>query len=210
MTAAITLQDDLFAREFVAQGARLNAMPVVAEAVGISVDAARVLLRRREVKARIRELMLERFDELEISAQRVFEEIGAIAFIDPGEMLDANGDLLPVHAMSPRMRSAIASIDYETRMVGRGNAATPVNTIKIRLHDKGAMLQLLARHYKIIGDEKSQSESVLAQELAAALRDGRLRAQAARRGDSQPVEDARIIEPAQLPQPENRDAEQIW
>jgi len=71
------------------------------------------------------------------------------------------------------------------------------------------MLNLLARHFKIIGDEKS-NENALAHELAAALRDGRLRAQAARRTDSQPVEEARIIEPAQLTPPEIQHEEQIW
>jgi len=209
MTAITTTAVDRFAREYVVRGARRNALLEAAAAAGICDETARALIRQNATKAKIRELTLAHFDELEITSQKVFEEMGAIAFMDPGELLDANGDLLPVHRMAPRTRAAISSIDYETRMQGRGDDAIPVHTVKIRFHDKGQMLNLLARHFKIIGDEKS-NENALAHELAAALRDGRLRAQAARRTDSQPVEEARIIEPAQLTPPEIQHEEQIW
>lgn len=208
-TAAIAMTNERFAREYVVRGARRNALLEAAAAAGIGEETARALIRQNATKNRIRELLLEHFDELEITSQRVFEEMGAIAFMDPGELLDGNGDLLPVHRLAPRIRAAISSIDYETRMQGRGDDAIPVHTVKIRFHDKGQMLQLLARHFKIIGDEKA-NENALAHELAAALRDGRLRAQAARRSDSQPVEEARIIEPAQLPSSETQHEDRIW
>jgi phage terminase small subunit len=198
---------DLFLHEYIARGARLSLAGAAAEAAGLEPRSAQSTLALPHVKARLQQMLLEHFGELEITAKRTFEEIARIAFSDPAELFDENGDMLPLHKMTPSQRAAIASIDFETVLRGRGNAAMPVTTVKIKLWDKPGALKVLAQHYKIINDDK-EGLNALAGELAVQLRAGRERAQTARRAPTPitpltsvvdtsltAVEDARIIPP---------------
>jgi len=216
---------EIFAREFVARGARRTHAPEAAAAAGYpggAVNGPYLLLNRPEVKEAIQRELALRFGELEITAKRTFEEIGRIAFSDPAELFDENGSLLPLHRMTPHQRAAISSMDFETTFRGRGDDATPVTTVKIRLWDKTSMLKLLGQHFKIIHDDKD-GLNALAGELANQLRAGRERAQAARRSPAQPAQPAEVVEEARiiaavnsLPQPaalaaqEIEDEERIW
>lgn len=196
---------ELFAQAYVAGGARAAAMHEAAVAAGLSDNPVTKsgwnFLRRKDVQARVAELMAEKYGVLDVTAQRVFEEIASIGFADPAEWMDANGDLIPPHLMSPRARAAIASIDFETRMVGNGQNAIPVSTIKIRTHNKNEMLKLMAQHFKII-DNSKDGINALATELTKQLKEGRERARALRKAGVTDAEDAVIIPVVKaLPEP---------
>jgi phage terminase small subunit len=191
-----------FAQEYVALGARRGATPQAAAAAGIGTkgNAPYNFFARPEVQKRIAELLAERYGEQTITAQRVFEEMGAIAFADPADWMDETGQLLPPHRLSPRARAAIASIDFETRMEGRGEEAVPVHTIKVRTHGKNEMLKLMAQHFKIISN--NDGINALATELTKQLREGRARAKALRAAGVTDAEDAVIIPRQALTPPE--------
>ena len=57
----------------------------------------------------IAQAMDERSRRLEISKERVLLELARIALLDPGDLFDAAGNLLPIHAMPEDARRAIAS-----------------------------------------------------------------------------------------------------
>jgi hypothetical protein len=202
MTNPVTSIDkiELFAQTYVAGGARASSMRNAAVAAGLSEATSWNFFRRADVQKRVAELLSERYGELTITAQRIFEEMGAIALFDPAEMFDENGDLLPAHLMPPRVRAAIASYEFDTTMVGRGPNATPVTTVKVKMHSKNEMLKLMAQHFKLISD--NEGINALATELTKQLREGRERARAVRgQVGMTAVEDAVIIPRTALPVP---------
>ena len=194
---------ETFAQVYVANGARLPAARLAAIEAGLSdrpnTGAAWKFLRRKDVQARIAELLAERYGELQIDAKRVMEEMGAIAFFDPAELHDEAGQLLPIHLMPPRVRAAIASADFETRFEGRGEDAVPVHVVKLRFHSKNDMLKLMAQHFKLIND--NAGVNALASELTKQPREGRERARALRKAGVTDVEEAVIIPQRALPEP---------
>ena len=102
--------------------------------------------RRPVVQERIRELQ-GRIEEGIVNAQaapavtvaRVLEEYGHIAFLDPAQAWDENGNLLPIHKMPEHVRRAIAGIEYESReKVGR--------LAKLKFVDKKGALDSIAKY----------------------------------------------------------------
>lgn len=189
----LNLKEETFCQEL-ARGvtfrrAAINAGYVVN--ASISHTAGR-LVRQGHIQARVREIMATQFEQANITAARVKRELARIAFADIRDLYDDAGNLIPPNLLDDDTAALVSRIDVETRWEGRGDAAEPVTTKKIRLHDKMAALSILARHFKLVGEE---TEGVNA--LANALAD-RLKA-ARRRVDN--VEDVEIIEPAGLPAP---------
>lgn len=133
------------------------------------------LLRKPYVASRIRELWGHAIDEAGITAADVLNEIRRCAFQDIRDVFNAEGDLIPIHLLNDDVAATIASIDSEVRWEGRGDDAAPVVTKKIRRVDKMAALGLLAKHFKLVGDE-GEGLNALASALADRLRAGRERA----------------------------------
>jgi phage terminase small subunit len=178
---------DVFAAEYAATGDRVAA----AKAAGYTPkeDAASTHLMHPQVRQRVTELNQAKMAAAGITAQRVMQEIGRIAFLDIRKLYDANGDLKPISELDDDTAAAVAAVDVETRWEGKGNAAEPVTTKKVRTVDKMAGLNLLAKHFKLVGDE-GDGVSALASALADRLRTAR------RRADQ--VEDAVLVEPEQV------------
>lgn len=107
-------------------------------------QAAR-LLANDSVKAAVEEAMQKRSEEAGVTARSVLEELARIAFLDPAELFDANGNLKDIHAIPEHARRAIASI--ETRLEGgKRDGQVPELITKIRLVDKRGSLELLGKH----------------------------------------------------------------
>jgi phage terminase small subunit len=188
---------EIFAAEYAATGNRAAA--AAAAGYSPSGDAAAAHLQRPEVRQRVTELNKQKLEVAGITAQRVMQELGRIAFLDMRKLFDAEGNLKPVHQLDDDTAAAVASVDMETRWEGRGENAVPVHVKKVRTVDKMASLNLLAKHFKLVGDE-GDGVNALASALADRLRSARRRAD--------PVEDAVLVEPDQVaydppaPQPE--------
>jgi phage terminase small subunit len=102
---------------------RLLALPAVAR----EVKAGRAAQRRRT----------------RVTADRVLNELAAVAFSDIGDLFDHNGRPVPVHQLDPITRSAVAAVS-----IGRANGPAGVvsETFHVRFWDKLRALELLARH----------------------------------------------------------------
>jgi hypothetical protein len=100
-----------------------------------------------ELVTALRAPILEQYDA---TAARTIEELSYAALLDPGELYDAEGKLLPVHQMPTHVRRAIASIEY-----GKFG-------LKIKLVSKEAAVGLLMRYHGLLKDktEHSLSESL--------------------------------------------------
>jgi phage terminase small subunit len=145
------------------------------------------------VKDLVKAANLAKVQAANITAQRVMQELGRIAFSDIRRVFTSTGDLKPIHELDDDTAAAIASVDSETRREGRGEDATPVTTKKVRTVDKMAALSLLAKHFKIVGDE---GDGVNA--LASALADRLDRAHRRVNAGMDAVEDAVMVQPQEV------------
>jgi phage terminase small subunit len=96
------------------------------------------LLRSPEVRAALEREMAARGERTGISAERVIDELMRVAFAEIGQLVEWTGDgarMKPREALSPGDTAAIA----ELALGGDGRIA------RLRLHDKGAALAVLAR-----------------------------------------------------------------
>jgi phage terminase small subunit len=160
---------------------------------------AHLILKRPEVVAAVREALQERARRTEATADRVVREYARIAFTDMRRFTEwgpTGVTLRPHTALSDDDAAAVAE-------VSRGGAA---NGARLKLHDKRAALDALARHLGMFGPpgrgkppRQRDFDSRPARDARAMLRDriekivkeredlaAELRAQQAETGDGEP------------------------
>ncbi len=79
------------------------------------------LLRKPAIEAYIKHLQACVSKRFDISADRLVQELAAIAFADPKQMFDADGNLLPLDQIPDHCMGALAEINVETTTDRRGN-----------------------------------------------------------------------------------------
>ena len=148
---------------------------------GAHVTASR-MLSNPKVQARVAELMKEKADKLDLSAEKVLGELSRLGF---SNMLDyvtiKNGEaLIDVSKLTREQAAAIQEITVDEYVEGRGKDARAVKRIRIKLADKNRSLENLGRHLKLFTEKLEFSATDgLAEKLAAA----RKRVEAYERGD---------------------------
>jgi phage terminase small subunit len=80
-------------------------------------------------------------EEAQVTHRMVLAELKKIAFAGMGDFFDDNGNLLPMHKVTAEARSAL--LNYTFTEDKHGNTA-----IKIRLNNKVAALDKIAKHLK--------------------------------------------------------------
>lgn len=109
-----------------------------------AVTAAR-LMRKPKVQAAIADKMGRRAQRLELTADRVLQEIGNIAHFDPIDAYDQEGKLLPVHQMPAHIRKAL---DGYEEIEGK-----PGRVKKVKWNDRLRASEMLAKHFGIYGEQ---------------------------------------------------------
>lgn len=159
-----------------------------------------------KIQSRAVELVKTKFERRAITADRVMTEISRLAFASAKDMFDpATGRPLAIHEMDDDTAATVVGFDMETRMEGRGDAATPYTVTKVKRGDKLGALTLLAKHFKLVNDDEGINA------LAGALAD-RLNA-AKRRVLVQQVDDVydeAVPLPAPTPPPGDDDEQTLW
>lgn len=148
---------------------------------GYKPDNARqvgyAMLQQPHIAEAIAQAQAEQLKSVEISAARVLEGLGRVAFSDLAEMVDpATNSLLPLHQMPARVRAAIASVKLTKKNLTTGDGVVD-DIVEIKLWPKVQALELLAKHYKLL-TEVVQIED--ADAAIAMLKRGRERVAAAK------------------------------
>lgn len=156
-------------------------------------DYGTQLVTRPEIRARVAELTDGLLKASDITAARVMQELGRVAFADVRKVFRDDGTLIPIHELDDDAAASIAGIEHETHVkigpkvtrkeidLATGEETevteseiTHVRTAKIKRFDKNNALTVLAKHYKIIGDE-GDGVNALASALADRLKTARKR-----------------------------------
>lgn len=99
---------------------------------------------------KVKELLSKHLDKtvkkIEVTTERIITEIAACALIDPADLLDDNGELLPIKQMPENARRAISELTIATDKDGR-------TIYKIKLVSKDGALDKLARIMNMYSEE---------------------------------------------------------
>ena len=120
------------------QGQRLLKSPVVGKAIA---------------EAQTRLLMTA-----EVSVEWLLKELAAIAFLDPGELVDEHGLLLPIGKVPPEVRRAASTLEVkELFRYQRGKRTYIGRRWKLRISGKLAALKLLAKYLNMFGPNRKHT-----------------------------------------------------
>ena len=108
------------------------------------------LLTKNHVAEAVASRMRAREKRTEITQDRVLQEYARLAFIDPAKLFDESGRPLPIQQMDEDTRRAIIGVDVAT--VGNDQMGIG-EVLKLRLADKRAALDSVARHLGMFNDK---------------------------------------------------------
>jgi phage terminase small subunit len=156
--AELTPKQQLFVNEYLVD---LNATQAAIRA-GYSEKTAQQIgaenLLKPVIAAAIQSAMDKRSNKLEITADRVLEEIAKLAFFDPRKFFNADGSPIPIQDLDDDTAMALSGIDVLEEFEGSGKDRVFVGyTKKFKLSDKKASLELLGRHLKLFTDKIEHS-----------------------------------------------------
>lgn len=150
--AKLTLKQKRFCDEYLQD---LNATRAYQKVYKVAVKSAEaassLLLRNIKVKEYLAEKGQKIADKLEITAERVLQELAKLAFHDPGKFFDDDGRLKPISELDDTTRMSIAGIDTFTKIIGDEKDGCAI-VQKIKMADKGQNLERLGRHLKLFTD----------------------------------------------------------
>ncbi len=120
------------------------------------------LLTNVHIASAIQEELTQRLQRLEISADKVLQQIARLAFYDIRKLYNADGTLKPVTELDDLTQVAICGIEVEKvyEHFGKGQAKSTGTLTKIKLADRGINLERLGRHLKLFTDKIELSGSV--------------------------------------------------
>lgn len=96
--------------------------------------------------------------KLEITAERVLNEIAKLAFMDPRKFFLADGSPIPIQDLDDDTAAALAGMDVFEEYEGQGEDRKFVGyTKKFKLTDKGQNLERLGRYLKLFTDKVEAS-----------------------------------------------------
>ena len=157
----MTPKQELFVKEYLVD---LNATQAAIRA-GYSARTAEwqgpQLLGKSHVSAAIQAAMNKRSAKIEITEQRVLEEIAKMAFVNIQDLYDENGILKPINELPRHVAAGIQSVKV--------NLTEACAVQEVKLWDKKGALELLGKHLRLFADrlELDVSDN-LADKLAAA------------------------------------------
>lgn len=159
--ADLTPKQKLFVAEYLANG--LNATKAAISA-GYSKSSAEVegsrLLRNAKVAAEVAKKTQKRFEKLEVTADKVIQELAKMGFAN---MLDymtiENGRLVEFdyNSLTRDQAAAIQEITMDMTGGAGDGERKPVLRTRFKLGDKRGSLELLGKHLKLFTDKTELS-----------------------------------------------------
>ena len=110
--------------------------------------------------------MDKRANKLEITAERVLQEIARLAFYDPRNFFDDDGRIKLISELDDNTAMALGGIETLHKIIGDDKDGMAVIT-KIKLVDKGQNLERLGRHLKLFTDKVEHTGTLTLEQIVA-------------------------------------------
>lgn len=156
MAKKLTPKQAAFVREYLVD---LNAS-AAARRAGYSEKTSGFIghenLKKPKIAAMIHEALEARAERTEITADRVLEELGKLAFSNIGDyhrISDEGEPYIDLTDLTRDQMAALTELQVDDYTEGRGNDSRDVRRVKIKLADKKAALELLGKHLKLWTDK---------------------------------------------------------
>lgn len=171
------LKHDDFARQYVIDFNGTQAAIRAGYSPKAAGQIACDLLKNPKIKARIDELVERRNDRLDISADRVLQEVARTAFASLGDFLNISKDgsfEVSLANATPDQLTALteATSDKETIRGKEGGRSKTIVTNKVKMSNKLAALSKLGEHLGLWKPEESKTIDAMAEALAEINRRG--------------------------------------
>jgi phage terminase small subunit len=130
---------------------------------GYSAKTARAqgsrLLTNADIAAAVEAAIHQQSARLEIAADQAREQNAFIGLADPLDLVDEQGNLLPLRKMPRRIRCAIRSIEVVKRNVSSGDGQTDT-TYKVTLWDKSKAIEMEYKHFGMLVEKLDVSGAI--------------------------------------------------
>lgn len=122
------------------------------------------MLRFAQVSEAIKSRQGEVLDKAEAEAADVIRELTRIGRMDPGHLVNEQGEFLPLHQLPEAVRRAISGVEVEETQQGEAT----VRKVKYRFWPKVEALHLLGKRHRLFADRVEHQHSISLEELIAA------------------------------------------
>lgn len=173
----LNMRHELFCLGYVAKGLTKSVEAYVEAGFspGGAPQSSWKLLQDPLIKARIHELMADRFKKLHMDADEILARAAMIARGDLRHLYDETGNLRPLSELNMEAAAGVASVKVYEEFSGTGKDRVKIGETKeVRLRDPMPAIRLLAEHKKLV---KAPDTGVNALANALAQRLGAARAQ---------------------------------
>lgn len=158
MATNLTKKQELFVAEYLVD---LNATRA-AIAAGYSSSGAAVtghqLLRNTKISEIIREKTQKKLGYLEITADRVLQEVAKLAFLDPRKFYAEDGSLKRITELDDDTAAALAGINVTELFSDEG---APIGVLKrVKFANKGANLERLMKYLKLYREDSDKAAAL--------------------------------------------------
>ena len=148
MKKELTIMQEKFVAEYLISGNATRA--AIAAGYSSAAKSAALqghqLLKRPKVKAALAEKANRMLEKLDVSAERVLQEVARIAYFDPGNLFNADGSLKDLQDLDEDTRAVITVFDVREKWCDKqGQLMTFRRGRKISWSNKGKALWLLAQ-----------------------------------------------------------------
>ena len=143
---------------FVAEYLADNNATQAAIRAGYSEKSAKVIgcenLTKPDIAAAIAAGTKKTLDTLEVTKERVLEELARLAFGDLRGLVDEDGNLKPLNLLDDDAARMVSSIEVLRQTITTRDEVTKAESIhKVRTWDKLGALNTLAKHLKLLTDK---------------------------------------------------------
>jgi phage terminase small subunit len=121
--------------------------------------AAHKLLSSTEVAMAVSAGKAKQLDKAELSAMRVLEELRRLAFSDVRLLFGPDGNLKPIHTLTPEESACISSLEVIIKNAQAGDGH--MDTVhKLKVWDKTRSLEMLAKHFGLLVEKLEHSGQI--------------------------------------------------
>lgn len=151
---------EVFVREYLVDMNATQAAIRAGYSVATAMEQGYQLLQKPSVRAAVQARLKERFDRIDLTAERVLLEMFRVATVDLAQAYDEQGRLLCLTQMPEDIRRAISAFESEQENVGTSQEPEYVTVRKIKTYDKTKALEMLGKYFKLLTERVEISDGI--------------------------------------------------